>query len=163
MDPSVLQKKRSSFPAFLAGGVVILLLCGGVYLLTRSRATGPAAEAPLPMTAVEQAYSANIHFRFPDVPMSRASNMLNQQLTYLNGTVSNDGPRAIRQMEVTIEFRDEFKQVILRDTRRIPASTESAIAAGEHRDFQFVFEHIPVDWERTRQTPTLRVTGLRLE
>ncbi len=159
-----MREQKSGFPAaFLAGAVIVLLLVGGVYLLTRRHPSAPAAEPPLPMTPVEKAYAANIHFQYADPPMSRATNLLNQELTYLNGTLDNDGPRTIRKIEVTIEFRDEFGQLILREPRRIPGPNAAPIAPGEHRDFQFVFEHIPADWERVRKTPSLRVTGLLLE
>jgi len=161
MDPSLLQDKKSTFPAtFLVGAVIIVLLVGGVILLTRGHGSGAAAEPPLPMGPAEQAYTANIHFS--DLHMTRASNMLNQELTYLNGVLSNDGPRAIRRMEITIEFHNQLRQVILRETRRIPGAYAAPLAPGEHREFEFIFEHIPVEWEQTHEYPTLTITGLQL-
>ncbi len=38
--------------------------------------------------------------------MARAKNLLNQEFTYLGGTISNDGAQNIKAMEVTIEFHD---------------------------------------------------------
>lgn len=157
----MIQEGKSRIPgAFLAGLVVVLLLLGGLLLLTRSTKTaGPAAEVRLPFTSTEQAYAGQIHFS--DFKMTRAANFLNQEVTFLFGTVSNDGPRTIREIEVTLEFRDVFNQVVLRDTRRILGSRSATLAGGQRREFQFGFEHIPVDWNR--QLPAMRVTGLLLE
>jgi hypothetical protein len=159
MEPSLMQEKKSGFPAaFLAGGAIVLLLLGLLFLLLRERGAAPGAPPPLPMTAVEQAYAANIHFS--DIQMSRAANFLNQEVTYVDCTVANDGPRPIKRMEVTLEFRDPFGQVVLRETRRIPPPIEAPYAPGEHRDVRFTFESIPVQWNHAY--PELRVTGLLL-
>ncbi len=157
----MLQENKSRVPlAFLAGLGVVLLLLGGVFLLTRvTRPTPSAARERLPMTPTQQAYARQI--RFLDLKMSRAANFLNQEVTFVFGSVANDGPRAIREMEVTIEFRDPFNQVVLRDTRRPLGARAAPLAAGQSREFQFNFEHVPSDWNR--QSPVIRVTGLLLE
>ncbi len=155
------QENKSRIPgAFLAGLVVVLLLLGGLLLLTRSiKVAGPAGELRLPFTSTEQAYAGHIHFS--DFKMTRAANFLNQEVTFLFGTVSNDGPRAIREIEVTLEFRDMFNQVVLRDPRRILGPRSAPLAPSQRREFQIGFEHIPADWNH--QLPSIRVTALLLE
>jgi len=153
------DKKRTGVP-FIAGIVVVGLLLSGVILLTRH--AGPArstVEQPLPMTASEQVYARQI--RFFDLRMSRAANFLNQEVTFVFGTVANDGPRAVREIEATVEFRDLFNQVVLRDTRRVLGFRAASLGPGQRREFQFGFEHVPADWNQ--QFPSLRVTGLLLE
>ena len=155
------QENKSGLPvAFIAGTGVVVLLLGGILLLTRiTGPAAPAAEQHLPMTATEQAYARQI--RFLDVKKSRAANFLNQEVTFIFAAVANDGPRAIQEMEVTLEFRDLFSQVVLRDTRRLLGPNTTPLASGQRREFQFSFEHVPADWNR--QDPSLRVTRLRLE
>ncbi len=155
------EESKSGIPmAFLAGLVVVGLLLGGVFLLTRgSRSGGPIVEKPLPMGAAEQAYASQIHFS--ELKMSRAANFLNQEVTFLFGSVSNDGPRALHEIEVTIEFHDLFNQVVLRDTRRVFGARSAPLAAGQRREFQFGFEHVPQGWNQ--QYPSIRVTGLLFE
>ena len=45
--------------------------------------------------------------------MAQSSNLLNQQFTYVAGTITNDGAQAIRALEATFEFHDQFSQVVL--------------------------------------------------
>ena len=156
------RKSGSGFPAaFAVGAVVVLLLFAGLLLLTRS--TQPhktAATARLTFGAEEQNYAANIHFQ--DVDFSQASNLLNQEFTYATGKISNDGSRAVRALELTLEFHDQFNQVILRETQRAVDLTGAPLPPGQARDFQITVEqHIPSTWNQ--QYPSIRVSGLVLQ
>ena len=164
MDPATDQERRSGrgFPAaFAVGAVVVLLLFGGLLLLTRS--TQPhktAAAAKLPFGAEEQNYAADIHFQ--GVEFSQASNLLNQEFTYATGKISNDGTRAVRALELTLEFHDQFNQVILRETQRAIDLTAAPLPPGQQRDFQITVEqHVPSTWNQ--QYPSIRVSGLVLQ
>lgn len=156
----MIQEEKNRMPAvFLAGSAAVLLLVGGVILLTRNTRPAESATGRLPMGAAEQAYAKQI--RFLDLKMSRAANFLNQEVTFVFGSVVNDGPRTILEIEVTVEFRDRFNQVILRDTRHPLGPRAAPLSPGQRRDFQFGFEHVPADWNH--QYPSLHVTGLLLE
>jgi hypothetical protein len=153
---------RRGFPAaFAVGAVVVLLLFGGLLLLTRSNQPHKAAKpAPLPFGAEEQNYAANIHFQ--EVEFSQASNLLNQEFTYATGKVSNDGSRAVRALELTLEFHDQFNQVILRQTQRPIDLAGPPLPPGQARDFQITVEqHIPSTWNQ--QYPSIRVSGMVLQ
>jgi len=154
-------EEKSNFPAaLLAGSVVVLLSLGGVYLLTRNtKPSTSRVEEHLRLGPAEQAYTEHIHLR--DLQMGRAANFLNQEVTFVFGALSNDGARAIRDIEVTVEFRDLLNQVVLRETRRPLGRPAVPLPGGRGREFQLSFEHVPMDWNR--QYPTLRVTGLVLE
>src|SRR5208282_4978317 len=106
MEPgeSSYSAERRRFPvAFLAGAIVVALLFGGFYVLTRILSShAPATAAKLPFAAAEQAYADRIHFS--DLHMSRSTNMIKQEFTYVTGVMSNDGDRSIGAMEVTVEF-----------------------------------------------------------
>jgi hypothetical protein len=145
--------------AMLAGVGVVLLLLGGFYLLTRGGSSAnPAVEQPLPFGDAESAYAQQIHFSNPQ--MSRAANLLNQEVTFIVGTLENSGERTIRQIEVTVGFHDLINQVILRETHRLlPVGLQ--VGPGKRQDFQMNFDRVPNDWDR--RYPALRVTGLQLE
>lgn len=161
MDPNATAEgeERSRFPAaFLAGAGVVLVLLLVLWLVTRSLGPSGPRRQKLPFGPVEQAYAAQIHFQSGE--MSHATNFLNQEFIYIEGTVSNDGPRTVRVLEATFEFRDALNQVILRDTERVIEPPE-ILAATTQRDFRITFEHIPSTW--SQQYPSVSVSGLVLE
>jgi hypothetical protein len=161
MKGGIEQREKSQFPLILAVEVlVVLLLAGSVVKLSRwSKHAGSAAQKVLPFGAEEQAYAVHIHFLNPE--MSRAANYLNQEFTYVSGEVSNDGARTIRALDVTLEFHDPFRQVVLRETERLIPPKGAPLLGGQRRSFQLTFEHIPVEWDQ--RFPSIRVTGLVVE
>ncbi len=161
MPDGLPSEERSSFPiAFALGAAIVLLIVGGLVLASRlTRSKGTAGDEHLPFGATEQAAAQRIHFLDPQ--MARASNFLNQEVTYIAGTVSNDGVATIKEVEVTIEFRDPFNQVILRETRRLLGPNARPLAGGERRRFQVSLEYVPDEWNQ--QYPSIRVTGLLLQ
>lgn len=160
MEPGETREETSRFPlAFALGAVVVALLFGGLFLLTKvTKPAGSAAVQHFPFGPAEQAYAVHIHFN--DIQMAKATNFINQEFTYVAGTISNDGAKTLRGLEVNIEFRDPFNQVILRDAEQI-VTPSAPIEAGLRRDFQVTLEHVPVEWNQ--QYPVFRVTGLLLE
>jgi hypothetical protein len=153
--------ERSRLPvAFVAGLVIVTILIGAAVLLSRySSPSGPEALKPLPMGPSEQAYAPQIHFLEPK--MSRAANFLNQEVTFVFGTLQNGGNRRVQQIEITLEFHDPFNQVVLRDKQRLFTKYDAPLAPGQQRDFQVGYEHLPAQWNNVY--PTIRVTGLDLD
>jgi hypothetical protein len=155
------REAGSRLPVALAAGAgVVLLLFGGLMLVSRAlRTHGPAAAEMLPFGAAEQAYVQRVHFT--NMQMARATNFLNQEFTYIAGTISNDGTRTLRRLEVTLEFHDPMKQVVLRETQLLITSPARPLDGGQRRDFQVTLEHIPLTWDQ--QYPSIRVSGVVLE
>ena len=149
------------YVALAAGAGIVLLLIGAIVLFNGgSGGAKPSPKpAPLPFGPEEQAYAAQIHFS--GLQLSQANNMLNQEFTYVVGTVSNSGDRPVRAIEATVEFHDLVNQVVLRDTVRIFQPGAPPLAPGHERDFQLTFEHVSAQWNR--QPPTIRITGLALQ
>jgi hypothetical protein len=155
------SSERSRLPvAFGAGLVIVAILVGAAVLFNRySTPSGPEALKPLPMGPSEQAYAQQIHFLEPK--MSRAANFLNQEVTFVFGTLQNGGNRRIKQIEITLEFHDPFNQVVLRDKQRLFSNYDAPLVAGQQRDFQVGYEHVAAQWNNVY--PTIRVTGLDLD
>jgi hypothetical protein len=151
-------EERSRLPvAFLVGIAIVALLVSGAVLYSHYAApTVSEDDKPLPVGPAEQAYASQIHFLEPK--MSRAANFLNQEVTYVFCTVENGGDRKIHQIEVTIEFHDPFKQVILRDKQRLFLPTAQPFMPGQQRDVQIPYEHIPPQWDQV--FPSIVVTGV---
>ena len=163
MEPgeSSYQEERSRFPiAFIIGLVVVAILFGALLLVSRkTQPHGGTAEVKLPFGPTEQAYAERIHFK--DMHLARATNFLNQEFTYVSGTMANDGDRDIEAMDVVIEFRDPFKQIILRDSEHLIGPGTQALPAGQPATFTASVEHLPAEWNH--EYPEIHVTGLVLK
>jgi hypothetical protein len=155
------EEEKSRAPLVLLVGVGAALLLIGIFYLVARLTPAPAktVEQPLPMGPAEQAYAQQIQFLEPKV--ARAANFLNQEVTFVFGTVLNNGPRPIRQIEVTLEFHDVFNQVVLRDKQRLFSPTAVPLAPHDRRDFQLGYETLPVQWNQAY--PTIHITGLLLQ
>jgi hypothetical protein len=156
VDPG--EKQRSLWPFLLIGAVVVVVLVL-VFSWLGGRPAGPAPEAkPLPFGATEQAYAGKI--KFENLKMSRFANMFNQEVTYLDGDMVNEGDRSVAGLQVTVVFRDIENNVVLRQTVRPLNGRAAPLAPGERRPFRLAFEQIPDSWNM--QYPSIQVTGLVL-
>jgi hypothetical protein len=157
----IMEEEKSRAPiVLLVGAIAALLLIGVFYLIGRlTPAPAKTVEQPLPMGPAEQAYVPQIQFLEPKV--ARAANFLNQEVTFVFGTVLNNGARPIRQIEVTLEFHDPFNQVVLRDKQRLFGPNAVPLAPHDRRDFQLGYETLPVQWNQAY--PTMTITGLQLQ
>lgn len=159
-NPLMGEEKSRAPMVLLVGIAAALVLIGVIYLVGRlTPAPAQVVEQPLPMGTAEQAYAQNIQFLEPKV--GRAANFLNQEVTFVFGTVSNNGPRAVRQIEITLEFHDVFNQVVLRDKQRLFSPTAVPLGPNDSRDFQLGYETLPAQWNQAY--PTIRITGLQLQ
>jgi hypothetical protein len=109
----------------------------------------------LPFGPTEQAYARNI--RIENISLSRAENFLHQEVTTVSGVLANDGDRSVQGVQVTVDFYDENRQVVLQESRNVLAGSPPLPPHGSTQ-FEISVEHIPSTWDG--QAPSLRVTGL---
>lgn len=155
------QETRRGTPVILiVGAMAVLLIFGLVYWANRyAPAPIKPPEIPLTMGPAETEYVSHIEFLEPQV--ARATNFLNQEATFVFGTVKNNGTRPIRQIEVTLEFHDVFQQVVLRDKERLFDATAIPLDSYHMRDFQITYEKLPAQWNQAY--PTMHITGMALQ
>lgn len=152
--------ERKAPTVLLVGAAAMILLIVLVYFASRVAPTQTVApEQPLPMGAPEQAYAPQIQVL--DLKVARATNFLNQEATFVFGTTANNGPRAIKQIEVEFDFHDVFQQVVLRDKQRLFSPTAAPLAPNQMRDFQLTYDTMPAQWNQA--PPTVKITGLQLQ
>jgi hypothetical protein len=104
-----------------------------------------AAARPAP-SAEQKAYLASLVFA--DLHMSAAANFLGDTVTYLDGTITNQGSRPVRSLEVELNFVDSLNQVVLRETSHPLADRATPLQPGETCAFRVTFEHMPADWNQ---------------
>jgi len=153
---------RGSPTVLIVGIVGMIAIIGLVYWASRY-VPAPIAppEIPVSMGPAEQDYAPHIEFEAQAQQVSRATNFLNQEATFVFGTVKNNGPRPVRQIEVTLEFHDVFKQVVLRDKERLFSPDAIPLETDHMRDFQITYETMPAQWDQAY--PTIHITGLNLQ
>ena len=130
-----------------------------VILMWPGAARHPATttrEAHLPFGAAERAYAPKLQIE--NMPLSRAENFLNQEVTTVPGRITNAGDLPLANVELTVEFSDELGQIVLRESRVVFAPQTPPFVPGERRDFEFSFEHIPSSWNV--QQPLVHVSGI---
>lgn len=146
--------------AFAAGVVVMVVLLGAFELLTHvAGGRSPAVQQHLPFGPAEQKAAEHIHFE--SLRLSQATNFLNQEFTFVSGVLSNDGVGTLGDVEVTLEFRDPFNEVVLRESRRTFAPNSPPLFGGEKRAFEIMLDSVPATWNK--QSPSIRITGLVLK
>jgi hypothetical protein len=135
--------------------IVSVVLAGlvAVWVLRQHRAasssTSVNTERPA-LSAEQAAYLASLVFS--DFHMSAAVNFLGDTVTYLDGSVTNQGTKAVRRLNVELNFVDSLNQVVLRETAHPLADRAAPLRPGESQAFRVTFEHMPVDWNQSPPT-----------
>ena len=149
-------KSGRSWIAWMGAATIAIAL---VVLMWPGAARRPASstrESHFPFGSAEQAYAQKLQIEY--LPLSRAENFLNQEVTTVPGRIANAGDLPLSNVELTVEFSDELGQIVLRESRAVFVPQTPAFAPGERRDFEFSFEHIPSSWNI--QQPRVRVSGI---
>ena len=149
-------KTGRSWIAWMGAATIAIALVIVMWPGAERRPASSTRESHLPFGAAEQTYSAKLQIE--NLALSRAENFLNQQVTTLEGRLTNAGNLPLSNVELTVEFSDELGQVVLRESRAVFAPQTPPFAPGERRDFEFSFEHIPSSWNI--QQPLVRVSGI---
>jgi hypothetical protein len=138
----------STLIIILCVALVLAALLGMFVLRRHAVVSGPASARPgRPALNPEQkAQLASVEFS--DLQMSAADNFLGTTVTYLDARVTNKGTKAIRLLDVELNFVDTLHQVVLRETAHPLSSGGAPLKPGDTRAFRVSFEHMPEDWNQ---------------
>ncbi|MHB8303020.1 MAG: DUF2393 family protein, partial [Acidobacteriaceae bacterium] len=151
------------FPWIVAGITVAALV--GVAFLLSGRHSGQSSAAD----SAARSYAPHILFR--DVHMSQASNFAGSQLTYIDGTVTNQGDKVVTGIVVQALFANdsgeppqvEHVPFSLIRTREPYVDTQPVSAAplqpGASRDFRLIFDDVSPLWNQ--QLPQLEIRSVK--
>jgi hypothetical protein len=149
-------KSGRSWIAWMGATTIAIALVVVMWPGVARRPASSTRESRLPFGSAEQAYAPKLQIE--SLPLSRAENFLNQEVTTVPGRITNGGNLPLANVEITVEFSDELGQVVLRESRAVFAPPTPPFAPGERRDFEVSFEHIPSSWNI--QQPLVRVSGI---
>ena len=125
-----------------------------VWALRRHDAVSrPAPAAAGALSPEQKAYASTL--AFADLKMSAAANFLGNTVTYLDGTVTNNGTQTVRRLDVELNFVDMLNQVVLRETAHPLSGRSAPLAPGQSQGFRVAFEHMPMDWNQA--PPSVKV------
>lgn len=135
----------------IAIGVVAVLIVIGLFILFgRSGANQNAS------TGGADPYASNLSIS--NAAMSTADNFAGQQVTYIEGRITNNGSKTVNNAIVQIVFHDSLGQVVQKETQplmvittREPYIDTAPVASaplhpGQTREFRLTFEHVSADW-----------------
>jgi hypothetical protein len=145
------------------GAALVIVVIGALILFSRSDA-GPSTGQPHP-------YSANL--KFSDLKLSAATNFVGGDVTYLDGTLSNSGDKAVNGVTVDLTFRNQLNEVVQHETLKVMALSTSGpypdildlhsapIGPGKSRNIRLTLEHISADWNRA--APDINITNVSFQ
>jgi hypothetical protein len=164
IEPSPLteRERESNLRPILLGVALVIVVVGVIALLTRG---GPKSGT------VPHPYAANL--KLSDLKMSAAENFVGASVTYIDGTVTNIGDKAVMHAIVHVAFKNSLGEVaqaedvplhVLQTSGPYPDAVDlslSPLAPGQGKPFRLTFEHISSDWNQAY--PDLQVTDVSVK
>jgi len=136
----------------IVAALLALLIAAFVYFRSAALA-GRRTGSGVPLSEEQRAYASLLELT--DARMSAAQNFLGNTVTYLDARVTNKGAKAVRRLDVQLEFVDILNQVVLREVAHPVTDRTAPLKPGQSRAFQVTFEHMPADWNQT--SPRMKV------
>ncbi len=142
MASSAPTRKLPVAPTII-GVLVLLGLAGGTLYLNRP--VKPVQESGVSPEAT--AYLA--HLSLSDVSMQASENFMKQQVIEVTGKLTDNGPRALRAVDVYCLFYGVNGQEIHRERLPIVPLKGAPLRPGETRSFRLPFDDLPDGWNQT--------------
>ena len=151
------EQQESGLRPILIGIVIVGIVVGILALIFHAEQKKPAAPP---------AYAANL--KFSDLKTSAAQNFVGAIVSYIDGTVTNTGDKAVIHAVAQITFKDELGQTAQREELPIRVLRTggpydeavdlnlSPLAPGQSKPFRLTFENISAQWNHAY--PDLQIT-----
>jgi hypothetical protein len=158
---------RNWLPWASASAVVIVVLGLLFFFGGHGAATAPAADSD---AAQSSSYAQYLELGQPN--MSQAKNFVDNQVTYIDGVITNHGTQTVTGVTVTATFSSdgadqpqvETLPMLLIRTHEPYVDTEPISAEplkpGQSHEFRLIFDDISPMWNQ--QVPHVEVTSVRL-
>ncbi len=153
------DESRPPLGPIVIGAAAVVVAIVVIIIFTRG---GQTNSAP----ATVDPYAASL--AVSDVAMSTADNFAGQQVTYIEGKITNNGDKTVSGATMQVLFHDSLGQVAQKESQRLMVITtrqpyvdtaplsSAPLKPGETKDFRLTFEHVSADWNM--QVPELTIT-----
>ena len=150
---------ESSMRPVLIGVGLVVIVIAVILLLSHETPKGPAAPPP---------YASDL--KISDLKMSAAENFVGASVTYIDGTITNNGDKTVIHAIVHVNFKNSMDQVaqtedlpvrVLQTSGPYPDAVDlmqSPLESRQSKPFRLTFEHISADWNQAY--PELQVTDV---
>jgi Protein of unknown function (DUF2393) len=160
IQPSpIAQEADTSRRTIILAIAAVIVLALLVALLLREK---PSATPAIPP------YAAKL--KISDLKMSQAQNFVGASVTYIDGSLTNNGDQTVTHAVVRVTFKDLYGQVaqvedvpikVLETSGPYPDTVDlaaSPLAPGQSKAFRLIFEHVSEQWNQAY--PDLQIVNL---
>lgn len=153
LSPPAQPNERNWLPLIVAASAVVIV--GVILFIVFSRSAKNGAGA-IPANTPLDPYAANL--KISNLAMSRSSNFIGGQITYVDGQIVNTGSRTVTGITAQVLFRD-YTNIVTQNTTepmqfirtRIPYIDVEPVSAsplqpGKSQDFRLAFDSVSSDW-----------------
>lgn len=153
LTPPSQPSRRNWLPAIIAALVVAIVVAILFFAFSRNGKTSTGVTLP---DAPLAEYSSNL--KIGDLAMSRSSNFIGGQITYLDGHIVNSGNRTVTGITAQVLFRD-YTNIVTQNTTepmqfirtRTPYVDVEPVSAaplrpGKGQDFRLAFDGVSSNW-----------------
>ena len=151
--PPTESRERNWVPLAIAAAAVVIIVVAVVVMLEH----GKGKPTVTPVSAAPDPYAASLPIT--DVKMSESSNLAGGKVTYIDGHITNSGPKTVTGIAMQVLFRNVAREVAQNETQQLKwirtrdpyVDLEPVAAAplkpGEGRDFRLIFDTVTPDWD----------------
>ena len=143
MVSSALPRNKLPLASILSGALVLLAVVAGFLYVEKPRTYTVRNGTASPES---RAYVSKLVLS--DVRMHATENFMKQQVVEIEGKIANNGPRAVRSVDVYCLFRSVDGQEIYRERVSILRPKAAAVRPNESRPFRLAFDNLPDGWNQ---------------
>jgi Protein of unknown function (DUF2393) len=160
IQPSPVSTEReSSLRPILIGAVLVVVILGLVIFAMRDTRPRPAGPPP---------YASSL--KISDLKMSAAENFVGATVSYIDGTLTNNGDKTVTHVVVRVVFRDDMNQVVGDETVPLHVLqtggpyadtvdlSASPLPPHQAKTFRLSFESISTQWNHAY--PEIQIVGV---
>lgn len=151
-------KKKKEFPTGLVIALTVVLAVGGAAAWYFGQPRDNANQAPV-LTPEAKAYVRNL--KLSGTELKATDSAMAKSLIEIVGSITNNGERKLKLVELNCIFYDPYNQVVLRERVAIVRPKNGGLAPAETKPFRMPFDNMPPSWNQAM--PQLVIAQIQFE